>query len=489
MAQSHSATEDDRWSLAEAVDLPIALEEERTSPGRTKDLAAARSELFVEGAGDRSHAEIIRAWLRRWQDKTGTCTPGRQLEDTLGNAGWLALIAGVIAGLATASDRLFFTGPEPLNVFAFIGVLVFAPLALSAILILTISLRNPGQGTALHHFFLFLGRKLVALRDRWTEHRQEPWGARASWNGITRSLGRNAELLQAPVLAITQKLALGFGIGLLIMLHLRVSFWELAFGWQSTLTAPESAWHTVTTIVASPWSWFWPEGAPTVSQIVATRYSRLVGATPIDPAMSRAWWPFLAATIIFWSIFARGVVLIGLRVAQNRRLRRFNPTIPDAELLLRRLLPGWSSESSSAADTEEAGNGAASVAQRAVPGTWHALIADEPDPAMPQEDDLQSLLGMTVDRVWPFQFDDSLAQSTHDALEAARVAGASLVVIVPASRDPIGEVSDTLRAVEKAVAGRGGLIVLRGASDRLALWKRKLGSWHITLPVEYLPVP
>ena len=341
MASNPSATNNDRWSLAEAVDLPIALEEERSSTDREKELAATRAELaqLIESS---PHTAIVHAWLRRWQRMADGNTPGLHLEDSLRNAGRIALAVGLLAGLAAASDRLFFTGPEPLNVFALVGILVFAPLALSAILILTVSLRRPGQGTALQHFFIYLGRKVANFRERWVEHRAEPWRTDASWSAITRSLGRNSALLQAPVLAISQRLALGFGLGLLIMLYLRVTFWELSFGWQTTLTAPESVWHSVTTVISAPWSWFWPEATPSLQQIVSTRYSRLAGAAGVDPAMSRAWWPFLAATIVFWSILIRAAILVGLRVAQNRRLRRFDANLPDAELLARRLVPGWS---------------------------------------------------------------------------------------------------------------------------------------------------
>jgi hypothetical protein len=490
MMTLRSPTEHDPWSLAEAVDLPLALEEERFSPEREKNRARDREEIArevghsgKEGVNDQA---VLRAWLRRWRRKAAGDTPGEWIEDVLRNAGRIAMAAGLLLGLAAASDRLFFTAPEPLNVFFLVGVFVLLPLLVSATLLLTVALRKPGQGNFLQQFFVFVARKLTRAGHAWSAG--DSLRPDASWKTITNSLGKNRELLQAPVLAVSQKLALGFGIGLLIMLQLRVSFWELAFGWQTTLTAPGDLWHLVTRAIAAPWSWFWPEGSPSIEQINATRYSRLPGAAPIDAGASRAWWPFLFATILVWSVLLRGAVLGGLRVLQRRRLRAFDPLSPDAQLLVRRLRPHWSVNGADA-PMSVPGAAATSAMQRPFQqGAWIALVADEPDATMPRGEDVPRLLGVTPEKTIPFQFDDSAGEKTLAALEQLQESAGPALILVPVSRDPIDEVCDTLRAI--ATAGRaGGTLVLCGAPDRLALWKRKLDGWGIGLTAEYLPRP
>src|SRR5687767_4921010 len=129
MTNHRPPNQKDRWSLAEAVDLPLALEEERYASDREKDLAAAREEVaqaIDPGAPeDVNDRRALHAWLQRWQRKATGDTPGEWLGDVLRNAGRIAMVAGVLFGLMAASDRLFFVAPEPLNVFFLIGVFVF----------------------------------------------------------------------------------------------------------------------------------------------------------------------------------------------------------------------------------------------------------------------------------------------------------------------------------------------------------------------------
>lgn len=485
MAEQASSTFPARWSLADAIDLPIALEEERLAPASAEELAQARAEIEREvparAGGQPRDGALLRAWIHRWRRAARGATPGIHVEEVLRNAGTLALFSGALLGFASASDRLFFTGHEPLNVFALIGVFVFLPLALSALLLLTSALRPPGRGNLLQQFFLFLARKIT--RHAASPDDADPLRPGASWASLSRALGQQSVLLQAPVLAITQKLALGFGIGLLLMLQLRVSFWELAFGWQTTLAAPGEWWHALTRIIAAPWSWFWADGAPTIEQINATRFSRLEGATPIDPAASRGWWPFLAATILVWSVMLRAGVLLLLRSVQARRLRAYAPQTADALLLLRRLSPSWTSKGPVASAAVEMEGMGASVP--VVDGReWMALIADEPDAAMPQLRDLPELVGVQPQKAVPFRFDDSLSEITTAAIGEVKAVAAPVLVMVPASRDPIDEVNDTLRAIRASAPAV--TLILRGSPQRLGVWRRKLDAWDLDVNPRYI---
>ncbi len=491
MTQHRPPTQLDRWSLAEAADLPLALEEERYSPDREKDLALAREEIArvadPAASEDTNDRAALHAWIRRWQSKGSGHTPGEWLVDVLKNAGRIALGAGILLGLVSASDRLFFTPPEPLNVFFLIGVFVLAPLLLTATLLLTAALRRPGAGNFLQHIFLAAARKVTRGAHPWHRQGEEELRANPTWSTIAKSLGRNSTLLQAPMLGVTQKLALGFGIGLLIMLQLRVSFWELAFGWQTTLTAPGEVWHLFTRAIAAPWSWFWPEGSPTLEQINATRYSKLPGAPHIDPAASRAWWPFLFATIFVWSVLVRVGILAVLRGLQNRRLAAFDPLTPDAQLLARRLRPHWSASVNGGAHAAIEESSTASSLRDKAQGAWFAFVADETDATMPRAEDVPAMFGVTPQQAFKFAFDDSEDGKTVAALAALRGAAASVLVLVPVSRDPIDEVHDTLGAI--ASASRGATLVLCGPTERLAVWKRKLGEWGLGIGVEYIRKP
>jgi hypothetical protein len=490
MANQPSSISSPRWTLGEALDLPLALEEERLQPNREADLRAAQEAIEARVGDLRTAPEnaVLHAWLCRWRRKAGDHTIGEQIEDALRNAGRVASITGLLLGLVAASDRLIFTGPEPLNVFALLGAFVFAPLALSALLLLTLGLRRPGQGNWVQQTFLFIGRKLARWGSTPVTTLPGQMRANASWSSITRALGSGSRLLQAPVLALSQKLALGFGVGLLLMLHFRVSFWELAFGWQTTLNADGTFWHLVTSVVSAPWAWFWPEAVPTMEQIAATRYSRLGGAAPINAAFSRAWWPFLAASIFVWSILLRAGVLVGLRIWQGRRLASFDPRLPEAQLLLRRLRPSWSNSTAPVEAAVPAPRPAtASAPMPTNGGTWLALVPDEPDPTTPQTQAVEAFLHSGIARTVPYAFDDSVGDVTVSALQSLRAATEPVAILLPSGRDPIEEVADTLRAIEQEAGEKTAVLLLQGPPERLAIWKRKLATWGVRIPAEFLP--
>jgi hypothetical protein len=485
---SESAIHSDQWSVGEIVDLPIALDEERFAPNRDKEVQSAREALTRE-FGDLSHVSertVVRAWLMHWRKRFAGNTTGARIEDSILYAGRLAGVSGFLLGLVAASDKLFFTGPEPLNVFALLGVFVLLPLLVSAVVFITFRFRQDALGGAAHHFFLWIARAIT----RW-KHGAAPASALQaddSWTALSKSLGRHGRMLQLRIFSITQKFAFAFGLGLLVMLQLRVSFWELAFGWQTTLTAPGAAWHAVVRVVAAPWSWFWPEGSPTLEQINATRYSRLDGGGKIDPAASRAWWPFLAASILVWSVLLRGLVLLVFHRLQRKRLEAFDPETPDAHLFLRRLKPTWSAAGATGHAHPPEPAPAAQIKVVAKSGhPWIALMPDEADRETPSARDLEQLLGVSVSREVPFQFDDSMSDITIAAFRGISSGNAAVAVLLPVSRDPIGEVCDTLKAIEKSSDGKTCVLVLRGSRERLGLWKQKLAAWQIALPVEYVP--
>jgi hypothetical protein len=161
----------------------------------------------------------------------------------------------------------------------------------------------------------------------------------------------------------------------------------------------------------------------------------------------------------------------------------------DAQLLVLRLRPHWGIATGHAQVAEAPGAPDSALPRATSAGAWIALVADERDATMPFPEDLPQMLGIAPPRALSFQFDDSLGAGTLAALAEIRGGTASVLVLVPVSRDPIDEVSDTLRAIGTAANGRGATLVLCGARDRLALWKRKLDTWATGLSAEYIPKP
>jgi hypothetical protein len=365
-------------TLADLVDLEVQLVRDRGADPAA--LEARDRRLLPPGASARGRAAVLRDWIGALREQDpASARPGRAVMGALRAVRSLLVIAGLLLGWGTATAVLQFTGGHPVNVWDFLLVFVGLQLALLVLLLASFLLPVDEAGAPL----LGLARSIVGaifrrlvVRGFRGEERVEEW--RVLWHTLRarRSLYHGVE--PWILLGLTQSFGVAFNVAALAAMLRLVVFSDLAFSWSTTLLELDPArFHTVVRALSAPWAWLWPDAVPSSALVEATRYSRLEGAYLLSgarrtsqPALVGAWWPFLAASLTFYGLLPRAVLL----VVSGLRASRLVARLPFDDLEISRVVgrltapdvqtrspdreapaPSWPGTAPDAADSADAG--------------------------------------------------------------------------------------------------------------------------------------
>ncbi|MEJ1338242.1 MAG: DUF2868 domain-containing protein [Candidatus Sedimenticola sp. (ex Thyasira tokunagai)] len=144
------------------------------------------------------------------------------------------------------------------------------------------------------------------------------------WPGGPTAGSTLQPLLRQTALLLGQQFSLLFAIGMVLGMLLYILLTDLAFGWSSTLDLSPDSLLAVTSIIAWPWQWLWPDAAPTLTLIEQTQYFRSAPMAVNDAAVLGQWWRFLLMSLLTYLLLPRllsyGFHYRKLRVMQRRLL-------------------------------------------------------------------------------------------------------------------------------------------------------------------------
>ncbi|MBL9129290.1 MAG: DUF2868 domain-containing protein, partial [Verrucomicrobiales bacterium] len=328
------------WSLADWVDFEILLaqEEPGTEPAWLRAWEKHRGPASSP-PHDLPRRGLFRRWLEFRRADPTLRLPGEALASGWRSLSVLAGIAGVLLGGTLTGTLLHYRGTEPVNVAWFL----VATLGLQLVLLvgtLGVAALRRTTGLArelrpLRHALTGLAWLCSAGLRRLPGERREELRARVA--NLLRKREIYGSLATWPILVVTQTFAVGYNVGILVLLLAHVAATDLAFGWQSTLDLGPDAVHRIVTAVASPWAWFAPNPNPTLPQIVGSRFSYADGMSGLDRAALAAWWPFLAYAVAFYGAGLRAAALAGAWIGQRRALDRWAFDHEGCNALARRL--------------------------------------------------------------------------------------------------------------------------------------------------------
>ncbi|HCE40748.1 MAG: hypothetical protein CL543_10795 [Alcanivorax sp.] len=264
---------------------------------RDRRLALAREEAGAEPPSVAEWLHAVNAGhhdpapLRRWRRATLAFTG-----------------AGAVLGVLTMLGLLYVTGPARINVTLFVAL---------ALLQLLLALATAGQALA-----------------GW-----RPWG------GLFDRDRHGAPVLRQlqPQLAAraAQAGGLAFALTALATLLAQVLVRDLAFGWSTTLQTSAPAYQQLMDALAWPWRAWLPAAVPGPDLVAQSRYFRLEGGTPADPALLGGWWPFLTLLWLCYVVLPRLALLALSRWHLNRRARRLLRDHPGYAALGERFATPW----------------------------------------------------------------------------------------------------------------------------------------------------
>ncbi|WP_328579514.1 DUF2868 domain-containing protein [Ideonella sp. BN130291] len=469
-----------RWTLADVVDFEHWL----AQPDAVAQACA------MPGAAGADRRAVFHAWLRQQREgHSGAPTPGEQLQQGERLLSALAWGVGLALGAGLAGTWLAGSGAEPVNAPLFWVATVGLQLVLLVVALLGWWSRRRWGGAAGG----LVGLLQAAMTGAATLLRRLPGERR---DALRAALGRLAmrhdaqsQLLVAPAVALAQRFAIAFNLGLLAaMLLLHLPLVDLRFGWQSSYPVRPDQVHLAVQALATPWRWALPQAQPSVDEVAATRYVRGDASARLPAEAARAWWPFLALSIACYGLLLRAALLCGARWQQRRTLARLRFDHPAANALWRRLSgPLLRSDGGLA---ELPGGASVAHAQPVSAGDCALLVAQE----LAAEADtlaatVRQRLGSRVLSVTPLPLDDRGAIAPLVAQLRSSGLPATVLVAAPASRDPIVAIAAGLRALLQALApGTDVLLLLVQADDeRLTIWRRFVQIQHLRLGVEALP--
>jgi hypothetical protein len=423
----------------------------------------------------RSPRKQVIDWLSHVSDQRNLKL-GARLAKALRIGTFLLGIAGLIIGWLTATAVFYYDGSQPVNVINILAVFVGAQLVLILLLFFTFIPPSvlrwlPGARSAVETLELLSPGRLQRLASRFLpeEHKRRAENLLGTSRAHRVLFGRIERWL---VTSSSQFFGVTFNIGALLSCLYLIFFSDLAFSWSTTLQVTAEDIHSLTRLLAAPWSRLVPDADPSLSLIEASRYYRLKealpfpgGETPTGPAILGGWWPFLVMCMLSYGLIPR----LALRFFSGWRLRcAVNHTIlhlPGVKDLLyrmnRELVETQSGELESVKEAPRADAEAPSTGS--LQGSFSALINWGEVPL--SDDQLSRIASLTCGCSSTAMFAaggaNSLAQDDEVIVKASnKSVDGGIIVFVKAWEPPLKDLHDFLVALRNNLPETSPIVII-----------------------------
>ncbi|MHA3771995.1 DUF2868 domain-containing protein [Verrucomicrobiota bacterium sgz303538] len=481
------------WTIADVLDFEsllaadAAVHDDRL---RERDHAIFEEKIAPQLQGDavKDRREVFRQWLEvRRREKAGIL-PGEAYETGRQTLLAASAITGLFLGASVAIGLLHYSGNEPINAMLFLAW----TLGPQWLFLISATLLWIERHTSR---FLTRWRPLRALLSGilWlfsTGLRKLPGQQRDALRSAFAGLGPKrdiyAPLVGWPLMVVTQVFAVCFNLGIIGTVVAELPARELRFGWQTTLQVSPQTAARVVSALATPWKAWAPNPYPSAQQVIDTRFAPGQPHWDLPGESLRAWWPFLLYSVIFYGLFVRGALLLFSVWKTQSALRGLAFNHADANALWRRLTgpqitvrggeakledaPRYEpvpriAPMAPAAPTEAVSPAgpatAAPVAPQVAAENCFAVIAEELTVDEPEIRDLaRRRYGWNMSAMRTGKVDNRRASTDlYAEVSAAAPSLVSVLVVVPATRDPIVAVALFLRELITAGGGKPEVIV------------------------------
>ncbi len=270
---------------------------------------------------------LFLAWLRHLR-REGISLPGEQAVHARTTLSLLLALLGLALGAGAVLGIFGAGGQHPVNIAHVLGVFVFLQLILLLLFAISALPGNwirsfPGATSLQTSLRLLAPGRLATPLARILP--QEARDALDAATGRLRSFERCYTSIRSwALIELGQSFALSFQVAALVTALSLITFTDLAFGWSTTLDLGAASFHRLTELLAAPWSSIFPEAAPSLALIEATRYFHFEGnfaEAEMRSGGSGQWWPFVILCMLCYGfiprLFAWGLARWRLGAALN----------------------------------------------------------------------------------------------------------------------------------------------------------------------------
>ena len=457
-----------RWTVGDVIDFEEV--EQRTLSGQDAENVLGEdgkvlSRTFSDQKfRDVSRGKLFHAWLSlaRSRDLQLFGSGIDRVFNVLTSVSWLI---GIVLGCLAVPAYLAYKGEKPINVMVvFFGLIVLPWVITGTSLYLSSWLRGDSSKGGVGAGVAFL---ISRLSPEWRE----------SWNDLSRVLQehgkRVATILAGLFFGFTQRIACGFGLGALLSILFHVTVFDLAFGWESTLSVGAEFVCFFVNVISSPWSWFWTASVPTLEQVRESRFSYLAGMEAASVSATRSWWPFIVGSLVFYVVIPRLLLVVYASWKTSRRLSTLDFTRTQDSALIRRLSgPLFQTEKPTA--TGFLGE-SAEVQPPSFPvdSSWNLLLSEglfqgEEHIRAQVENALRGKINFLA------HIEVDYADGNEHVLKSLMESKDGVVIAMPAEINPVDAIAATLQTFSDASSSTDNVIILFGPEVRLSLWRRWL---------------
>ena len=457
-----------RWTVGDVIDFEEAEQKTLSSQDAESVLredGKTLSRTFAEqGFSGVPRVALCHAWLSlaRSRDSQLFGSGIDQVFSVLTSTSW---VMGIVLGCLAVPAYLAYKGEKPINVMVvFFGLIVLPWVITGGSLYFSVWLRGSSSKGSVGAGIAFL---VSRLSPEW----------RASWSDLRRILRehgkRIASISSGLFFGFTQQVACGFGVGALLSILFHVTVFDLAFGWESTLSIGAEFMCFFANVISAPWAWLWTASVPSLEQVRESRFSYLAGMEAASVNATRSWWPFIVGSLMFYVVIPRFLLVVYASWKTSRRLSTLDFTRTQDIALIRRL-SGPLFQTKESSRTGFLGEAAEIQSPTfAENGSWNLLLGEG---ILQSEDSVrgkvEAVLYGKIKRVANVEVD--YADGNEEVLQSLLQSEDGVVVAMPADINPVDAIAATLQSFSDASHTKDKVIILFGPEQRQNLWRRWL---------------
>ncbi|MFO7765884.1 MAG: DUF2868 domain-containing protein [Pelovirga sp.] len=294
--------------------------------------------------------ELADHWLaarRQEYQRQQVPLPGQIWQETTTFSAVLFFLLSLLIGVGMAASFLRYDGTTPVNVSGFFAIFILVQLLLVILNLGLFAYRLLHRGKAPRSvLYASLSRGLAGLFTAVFKRSQKhlPANRRLDLQAVAGSLQQlrhlYGNLLLWPAFILLQIGGIGFNLGIVLTLLAKVSFTDIAFGWQSTLPLTDTFLAELVRFIALPWSWLLHQewAYPTLDQIIGSKIVLIDGHWRLTREGLTSWWPFLLCGLLTYGLLPRLLLAGWGRYQLNVKLSRLSFDSAAYQQLRRRML-------------------------------------------------------------------------------------------------------------------------------------------------------
>lgn len=315
------------FTLPDILDLEFLFkrDEPHLEQGNDTELRRRDRAIYIatglDATAEPATRELAGYWLharRQEYQRQQLPMPGQIWQETATFSAALFFLLSLLIGSGMAASFLRYDGTTPVNVSGFFALFILVQLLLLFINLVLLgyrSLRRINAPKSVLYALLVhvLSKFFTSLFKRSQKHLTT--SRRLDLRAVSGSLRQlrhlHGNLLLWSAFILLQLAGSGFNLGVLLTLLAKISFTDIAFGWQSTLPLTDAFLAELVRLIALPWSWLLPQdwAYPGIEQIIGSKIVLIEGNLRLTSAGLTSWWPFLVGGILVYGLLPRLLLL------------------------------------------------------------------------------------------------------------------------------------------------------------------------------------